>query len=234
MKLKDSILSAFLIVSVFTLNFTAQEVVNKKERKKAEKLEREKIEKLLDAFKVEKCDYSNAKLNILRIDRMAKNKKDQNLVRDTADGMKGVSRTDGYRLMFVQEIDRYLFSNFRIDRSRPESYENDKKIVLEHLEKIIRETKEMETSKPLETKYGNFISYYSNRKDIIGDTIGITILFDDKNFIIMTAYFINMPEKVKPEFKLFDNIQEWKIVRDRFLNSYTKCLNENIDNFQTR
>jgi hypothetical protein len=219
-----------LLILIFTLSFTlqSQSKEEKKAQKEAKKLEREQIEKVLDVYKSDKCSFSNLKLSILKIDRMAKNEEEQTLVRYTTEGVKGVSRTDGYRIIFAQETDKHLFANLRFDRSRPYSYNDDKKFSIESLEKTNNDSKNMDSPKLLEKEYNGFASYSSNRSDIVGNTIGITMIFDDKNKIIVTVYFINKPPNIKDEFKLFNNIQEWKILQDKFLDSYTKCVADNL------
>jgi hypothetical protein len=219
-----------LLILIFTLFFTlqAQSKEEKKAQKETKKLEREQVEKVLDVYKSDKCSFSNLKLKIIKIDRMAKNEEEQTLVRHTAEGVKGVSRTDSYRIIFAQETDKYLFANLRFDRSRPYSYNDDKKFSIESLEKINNDGKNMDSPKLLEKQYNGFAAYSANRSDIVGNTVGVTMIFDDKNKIIVTVYFINKPPNVKSEFILFNSIQEWKVLQDKFLDSYTKCVADNL------
>ena len=100
---------------------------------------------------------------------------------------------------------------------------------IESLEKINNDGKNMDSPKLLEKEYNGFASYSANRNDIVGNIIGTTMIFDDKNKIIVTVYFINKPPNVKDEFKLFNSIQEWKILQDKFLDSYTKCVADNLE-----
>jgi hypothetical protein len=206
----------------------AQTKEEKKSQKEAQKLEREEIERVLSIYKADKCSFSELRLSLFKVDRMAKDEKEQYLVRHTSEGVKAVSRTDGYRLIFAREKDTHFYANLQVDRSRPSSFVYDKEISLEALDKINKDDKFSELSKPTEKTYNGFASFSTNRKEIMGSIIGTSLLFDEKNKIMITVYFINEPKDVKAEFKLFSNIQEWKKLRDDFLNSFTKCVADNL------
>ncbi len=206
----------------------AQTKDEKKVQKEARKLEREEIERVLAIYKSDKCSFSELRLSLFKVNRIAKDEKELNLVRHTIEGVKAVSRTDGFQLIFVQEKDTHFFANVRVDRSRPSSFSFDKEISLETFDKEIKDKKFLEQSQPTEKNYNGFASFSINRSEIAGSTIGTTLLFDEKNKIMTTVYFINEPADVKSEFKLFNDISEWKELRDKFLNSYTKCLADNL------
>jgi hypothetical protein len=227
MKIKRIFTVLFLSLGIcFCLH--AQTKEEKKIQKENRRLEREEIERVLSIYKSEKCSFSELRLSLFKVNRIAKDEKEQNLIRHTIEGVKAVSQTDGYSLLFVQEKDTHFFANVRVDRSRPSSFSFDKEISLETFAKAIKDNKFHEQSKPTEKNYNGFASFSINRSEISGPTIGTTFLFDEKNKIITTVYFINEPTDVKSEFKLFTNISKWKELRDKFLNSYTKCLADNL------
>jgi hypothetical protein len=53
--------------------------------------------------------------------------------------------------------------------------------------------------------------------------LGIYVLFSDANHTITTLYFINQ----NPKRKRFQTIEEWRVLRDEFLKTYTTCLKNN-------
>lgn len=171
------------------------------------------------------------------VDRVTK-KKEQTLARETPGGMKEISRTDSYQVMigfgddYGRESDPLLrgsifyFANVRPDRSRPEQYLSDKQVLTDNLKQIIATTASMETKEPLEKIYNGFTTYSVNRSELAGNTLGQSLIFDDKNTIITTIYFLNAPAKLYEKY--FKNFEEWKTLRDKFLDSYTKCVDESL------
>jgi hypothetical protein len=53
--------------------------------------------------------------------------------------------------------------------------------------------------------------------------LGIYVLFSDADHTIVTFYFINQNSKRKR----FETIEDWRIVRDEFLKTYTACAKNN-------
>lgn len=217
---------ALLILAfVFVLPPHAQSPKLSKEEKQAQKeaqrKEREEIEKMMKTYTV--CPATETEFVVLASRRVAKNV-NQTLARDTADGVKGISRTDSYDVLIAFK-DKMRFANLRPDRSKPEEYENDKKVALENLQYNINTGKSIANTNPDEKSFDGFKTYSSYRSELIGDTLGISLVFDDANKMITTIYFINAPKK--GEGKHFTNVEEWKSLRDEFLDAYIKCVNQN-------
>jgi len=219
-----------LVVLVFTfgfiLSFHAQDVklskAEKQAQKEAKKKEREEIEKMLKVYTI--CPSTETEFVVFAARRVAKNK-DQLLARETAEGVKGISRTDSYDVLITFK-DTMRFANIRPDRSKPEEYENDKKVALENLQYYINTGKSMATEKPVEKSYNGFVTHSSYRSELIGDNLGTSLIFDDANKMITTVYFINAPKN--SDGKNFKDISEWMELREKFLDSYTKCVASNF------
>ncbi|OLE21631.1 MAG: hypothetical protein AUI36_34315 [Cyanobacteria bacterium 13_1_40CM_2_61_4] len=71
----------------------------------------------------------------------------------------------------------------------------------------------------MKLSYDGFEGYAINRKSIMGNTLGIAILFSDSNYQIVTIYFLNQ----NPKKRKFQTIEEWRTLRDKLLNRYTGC-----------
>src|SRR5207249_4718594 len=182
---------------------------------------REGIEKMLTAYTA--CPANETEFVVLAVERIAKNK-NQTLARDTSEGVKGVSCTDSYDVLITFK-DKMRFADVRPDRSVPEKYENDRRIALDNLQYLINTGKSMALEKPLEKKYDGFTTFSVHRSELIGNTLGITLILDDADKMITTIYFANAP---KINDKHFKNIQEWLTLRDKFLDSYTKCVTNKL------
>ena len=209
----------------FVLVLQAQDVKlskqEKQEKKEANRVARDGIEKMLTAFTA--CPANETEFVVLAVERIAKNK-NQTLARDTSEGVKGVSRTDSYDVLITFK-DKMRFADVRPDRSVPEKYENDRRIALDNLQYLINTGKSMALEKPMEKKYNGFTTFSVHRSELIGNTLGITLILDEADTMITTIYFANAP---KDNDKHFKNIQEWLTLRDKFLGSYAKCVTNKL------
>lgn len=223
MNVKKVIFSFSLVIFLSTFSFNAVEAQDKK----AEKEAREKIEKALKPYT--QCALPGV-LWVADVDRVTK-KKEETLSRETPTGVKEISRTDSYRVMIGFGDDygsgsAFYFANVRPDRSKPEQYLSDKQVLIENLKHVIATTASMETKEPVEKTYYGFATYNVNRSALAGATLGQSLIFDDDNKIITTIYFLNAPVDLYKKY--FKNFEEWKILRDKFLDSYTKCVGEEL------
>lgn len=193
----------------------------KRLEKEAQKKDREMVERTLKAYTV--CSFDDG-LQISRVDRIAKNKL-QELGREVAkEDYKGISRTDSYRVM-VDYRKPDFFANIRPDRAVPEKYEQDKKVLIQWINYlgILADPKADVAQK---IYINDFETYSVNKMAIQGDQIGATVFFDDENSFVVSVYFLNQ----RSQFRNFQTIEEWKVLRERFLNAYTGCVRENLKN----
>lgn len=173
-------------------------------------------------------------LEVVKIDHIVKTKNEPRTVR-TAQGEKEISRIGSYRVMVQYPKADYFFANIRPERSLPERYAKDKEAAIEGLKHSLATAKFMETGEPVRGIYNGFEVYKSSRTVIeINDekgtkitevnTIGIDLLFSDIDQTITTVYYFNTRT---PKNRRFQTIAEWHVLRERFLNQYTKCINSN-------
>jgi hypothetical protein len=59
-----------------------------------------------------------------------------------------------------------------------------------------------------------------NRARLEGGVISIYSFFDDESGIIATAYILNQ----LPERRAFRDLQQYRILRDRFVEEFTSCM----------
>ena len=218
----------FLLVCIvaFSTPFYAQEnKLSKNEKllqKEAKKKEREQIEKRLRTYTV--CPSGETEFIVFAVRRVDKNE-NRTLARDTADGVKGISRTDSYDVL-VTFTDKMRFADVRPDRSDPSQYEGDKKVALENLQYLNGLGTAMSSPNPLEKEYNGLSTYSIYRSELIGNQLGISIIFDDANKMITTVYFINAPKST--DGKNYKTIEEWSTLREKFLDSYTSCVSREL------
>lgn len=160
------------------------------------------------------CRFNDG-LKIVETDRLPKGVTHRTV--NTLDGEKKVSLADGYRVMVAYPW-THFFANIKAEKSDPASYAADKQAVVETLKWAQANIKNPETAEPVAVSYNGFEGYSINRTNVEGGTIGITVLFSDAEQHIITVYFLNQKRRK------FQTIEEWRALRENFLNNYTRCV----------
>ena len=171
-------------------------------------------------------------LKIKEVNRWSSKDKYREVTTDK--GTERVSVLDGYRVMFAYQDLLYYFANVKIELSDPLSYEGDKqKIIadLKHSAATERASKAMYSDK---TILNGFEHYGIDRDAIdVGGTIGIHVLFYDPNHLVVTIYLLNQDDKNRYRSlfgkRRFHNIDEYRALRDDFLNHFSECLKRVAD-----
>ena len=163
------------------------------------------------------CELDSG-LKIVQVDRLPKDVKSRTV--ETSNGEKKISLADGYRVMVAYNDHRDWFANIKAEKSVTADYEKDKELVIENLKWAASTSKELESQEPVKVSFGDYEGYGTSKKTLTGNMLGIYVLFSDADRTITTFYFINQNSKRKR----FQTIEEWRVVRDEFLKTYTTCL----------
>ena len=59
-----------------------------------------------------------------------------------------------------------------------------------------------------------------DRDKLEGGVLGLYLLLDDTGRMVTTIYFLNQ----EPKDRSFQTIEEYRVMRDRFLATYTACI----------
>lgn len=162
-------------------------------------------------------------LQVKEINRRSKSAESFRTV-ETAEGSKKVSVIDGYRVMFSYPKTPYFFANVKVEQSSPQDYAKDKETVIEEIKYLPSMKNAL-----VPMVYGgkrdlNGYGTYGADREVIdkGGVLGVQVLFSDTEHVIITVYFLNQGR----EKRRFQNIEEYRVLRDRFLNQYTSCIKE--------
>ena len=167
------------------------------------------------------CDLHDG-LKIVQVDRLPKKTKSRTV--KTNRGDRKISLADGYRVMVAYNEHRDWFANIKAEKSVAGEYEKDKQSAIENLKWAVSVGKEMESPEPVKVSFGAFEGYGSNRRTLVGNMLGIYVLFSDVDATIITFYFINQ----NANRKRFETIDEWRVLRDEFLKTYTACAKREL------
>ena len=166
------------------------------------------------------CNLDNG-LKIVQVDRLPRSVKSRTV--KTSKGDQKISLADGYRVMVAYNDERDWFANIKAEKSFTAEYEQDKERALENLKWAASTSKELESPEPVKVSFGEYEGYGTSKRTLTGNMLGIYVLFSDVDRTITTFYFINQNSKRKR----FQTVEEWRVLRDVFLNTYITCVKSN-------
>lgn len=137
----------------------------------------------------------------------------------TESGEVEVSRIDGYRVLY-NNGKNVPFVNMKVELSESGAYEQDKKALLENLQYLNAHSFGMETKELIALKFNGYKVWGLSRGTIeTGSTLGTFVMFPG-NGVTVYFYFNNL----KPGYRNFESVDEYKKLRDQFIKEYTKHL----------
>ena len=143
---------------------------------------------------------------------------------ETASGNKRVSVLDGYRVMLAYPATPYYFANIKVEQSNERDYPNDKEIVRSQLQYSAETEQATKIIYQDKTLFNGYESYGIDKGVIdVGGVIGTHVLFSAADHVIITIYFLNQGS----ENRRYQNIEEYRALREKFLDGYTRCLKSN-------
>ena len=138
----------------------------------------------------------------------------------TSKGNVEITRADGYRILYKNEK-MAPFVNLKVELSKDKFYEKDQKNLIENLKYMNSNSEGMESKNLNELEFNGYKIYGLSRGTIeSGSTLGTFVMFPG-NGIVVYFYFNNL----KPEYRNFESVDDYKTQRDKFLDEYTKHLN---------
>jgi hypothetical protein len=137
----------------------------------------------------------------------------------TDNGEVEVTRIDGYRVLYNNDK-KAPFVNLKLELSENKAYDKDQKNLIENLKYLNSHSQNMETKDLIELEFNGYKVYGFSRATIeSGSTLGTFVMFPG-NGVTVYFYFNNM----KPEYRNFESVDDYKKQRDRFMDEYTKYL----------
>lgn len=143
--------------------------------------------------------------------------RDQPIVRSvsTAEGAKEVTVLHGVSLHIAYAGTPFV--NFKAERLA--SFALAKRDLIQNLRFMAEGTSDMEAKTPRRSSLNGFDIYAINRTTLSGGVESVYLLFRDADQTVVTLYILNTP----PEAPQFSTIQQYRALRDRFVQTYTAC-----------
>jgi hypothetical protein len=137
----------------------------------------------------------------------------------TDSGEVAVTRIDGYRVLYNNDK-KTPFINLKVELSNKESYANDQKALIRNLKYLNSHSIGMETKELIELEINGYkVSGFSRASIETASTLGTFVMFPGKG-VTVYFYFNNL----KPGFRHFESVEEYKKLRDKFMQEYTMYL----------
>ena len=137
----------------------------------------------------------------------------------TENGDVEVTRIDGYRLLYNNDK-KAPFVNLKIELSDQNSYETDQKHLIDNLKYLNAHSSGMETKELIELKFNGYRILGLSRSSIeTGRTLGSFIMFPGNGVTVFFDF-----NNLKPDYRNFESVDDYKKQRDKFLEDYTKYL----------
>ena len=137
----------------------------------------------------------------------------------TDSGEVDITRIDGYRILYNNKKE-VPFVNIKVELSAENSYISDQKKLLDNLKFLNAHSGGMETKELIVLTFNGYTITGLSRGTIeSGSTLG-TFVFFPGNGIVVYFYFNNL----KPGYRNFESVEDYKKQRNQFIEAYTKYL----------
>ena len=167
------------------------------------------------------CSFSDG-LQIVRTDPLATGITARDV--DTDNGPRRIEMEAGMRIMFAYP-DTDFYANVKAEVLPAAKFGELKRYLLENFEHIGHGNS---VNTALKSPLNGFEAHGLDRDKLEGGVLGIYLLFDDAEHAVTTIYLLNQ----EPQQRKFKNIDEYRLLRDRFLATYTGCIRKNQKNLK--
>ena len=168
----------------------------------------------LEAY--DSCKFSDG-LQIVRIDSLPSGVTVRPV--ETDSGTRQIEMIAGHRIMFAYPNTDF-YANVKSEILPAGNFTELKGFLLENFEHIAHGNV---VNKAFTAPLNGFEVHGLDREKLEGGVLGVYLIFDDPAHSVTTIYLLNQ----EPQEREFQTIEEYRLLRDRFLKSYTACIRAN-------
>ena len=140
----------------------------------------------------------------------------------TLQGDKQIDITDGARLNYT--LNGFDYAYLRVEQLTAETYLQGKTDLLSNFKRLISGDELAFPADMLAAKYQGFLIFGEDHKQMLGETLGIYLLIDDRTRVAVTIYFQNKDL----DHHLFADMGGYAKLRDGFLTAYPGCVRTSL------
>jgi len=163
------------------------------------------------------CQFSDG-LQIVHIDSLAPGVTSRRVETDT--GPRQIDMQAGRRIMFAYPGTDF-YANVKAELLPAANYSQLKQHLLDNFQYLAHGNT---VNTGLHSPLNGFEIHGLDREKLEGGVLGIYLLFDDSAHVVTTIYLLNQ----EAQNRKFQTIEEYRSLRDLFLNSYTGCVQSNL------
>jgi hypothetical protein len=138
---------------------------------------------------------------------------------DTSKGPKQVEMVAGKRVMFAYP-GKDFYANVKVEILPQKNYAEMKQTLIDNFDYILASGNDNGRNYSLKPMLHGFDIRGLDRDKMEGGVLGLYLLFDDVSRVVTTIYFLNQD----PKDRSFQTMDEYRVMRDKFLDSYTVCV----------
>ncbi len=136
----------------------------------------------------------------------------------TLQGNKQIDVADGARLNYTMNGIDYAY--LRVEELPSDTYLQGRVDLLSNFKRLISGDELAFPADALTAKFKGFEIFGEDHKEMLGPTLGIYLLIDDRTRVVVTIYFQNTDNA----HHTFADMQTYAKLRDTFLVGYTSCV----------
>jgi hypothetical protein len=136
---------------------------------------------------------------------------------ETRKGALPVKMLAGRRVMFAYPGEDF-YANVKVEVLPADTWSDARTTLSENFDYLLASGDDVRNYR-LQPELNGFPVEGQDRAKREGGVLGFYLLFENATHTVITIYFLNQEPPVK-----FHTIQEYAVLRDRFLNGYTACI----------
>lgn len=137
----------------------------------------------------------------------------------TTKGEKTMELEAGRRVL-LSYPNKDFFANVKVEVLPEKNYADEKQALIENFDYLLASGKDSSRNYALRPTMHGVDVRGLDRGTLDAPVIGFYLLFDDASHVATTIYFLNQ----EPSVRSFQTIEEYRTMRDRFLDTYTGCV----------
>jgi len=165
------------------------------------------------------CHFPD-ELGVVRVDPLAPGVTARTV--GTAEGAKQIDMEAGLRIMLSYPFTDF-YANVKAEKLPDGKYSTLKNDLLANLRHVQATSPGTAMNTALPANLHKFEVYGEDRDKLEGGVLGMYLFFDNDAHIAATIYLLNQETYQRK----FQTIEEYRRLRDQFLENYTGCIREN-------
>jgi hypothetical protein len=137
----------------------------------------------------------------------------------TLKGPRQIEMVEGRRVMFAYP-DKDFYANVKVEILPDKNYAETRQFLIDDFDYTLASSDGSSRNYGLKPKQNGLDVRGLDRDNLEGGVLGVYLVLDDTSRMVTTIYFLNQ----EPRGRSFQTMEEYRVMRDRFLFTYTACV----------